>query len=171
MDALPVMIRPATEADCPRINAIYNFYVHTSPATFDLVEMTENWRRDWFEQRQGAGLPVLVAEVAGQVAGWCALSPWSPKPAYATTVDESIYIDEQFRGKGLGRQLLAAILEEARANGRDVVMAVIVACQEPSLALHRSLGFEQTGLNRHMGYKLGEWHDVAYLQRHLWRDR
>jgi len=166
------LIRSATEADCPAINAIYNFYVHTSAATFDLVEMTEAWRIDWFHQRADRGFPVLVAvaEGTGEVAGWCALAPWSPKAAYDTTTEESIYIADGYRRHGLGRALLAAILEEARAMGKHVVMAGVVNCQEASLALHESLGFERSALNRHMGFKLGEWHDGALLQRHLWRE-
>lgn len=166
------LIRNATEADCAAINAIYNFYVHTSPATFDLVEMTEEWRLDWFHQRMDRGFPVLVAadEARDEVAGWCALGPWSPKAAYDRTAEESIYISDEYRRHGLGRALLGGIVEEARALGKHVVMAGVTNCQEPSLALHESLGFERSALNRHMGFKLGEWHDVAYLQRHLWRE-
>ena len=163
------LIRPATAADLPAINAIYNFYVATSPATFDIEPTSDAFRLSWFEQRTSKGLPVLLAEARGEIAGWCALSDWSPKRAYDTTKDESIYMADDFRGQGLGRALLTAILGEAKRIGVQVVMAGVVACQEPSLALHRSLGFEQSALNVHMGYKLGAWHDVAYLQRHLWR--
>lgn len=167
------LIRAATESDCPTINAIYNFYVQTSPATFDLVEMTGDWRLDWFHQRVDRGFPVLVAmeEATGAVAGWCALAPWSPKAAYDRTAEESIYIADGYRRHGLGRALLAAILAEARGLGKHVVMAGVTNCQDASLALHESLGFERSALNRHMGFKLGQWHDVAYLQRHLWRDQ
>lgn len=166
------LIRTATGGDCPAINAIYNFYVHTSPATFDLVEMTEDWRLDWFHQRMDRGFPVLVAvdEAGGEVAGWCALAAWSAKAAYDRTAEESIYIADGYRRHGLGKALLGAIVEEARDLGKHVVMAGVVNCQAASLALHESLGFERSALNRHMGFKLGEWHDVAYLQRHLWRD-
>lgn len=167
---LPFTVRPATEADLPAINAIYNFYVATSPATFDLEPMTEAGRRDWFETRRNAGYPVLVAATAGELAGWCGLSAWSPKKAYEKTADESIYIADAWRGRGVGKALLSAILEEARVMGLHVVMAGIVGCQEPSLALHRSLGFVEAGRYAHMGYKLGAWHDVHWYQRHLWRD-
>ncbi len=166
----PVLVRAATEADCAAINDIYNFYVRTSPATFDTVEMTPEWRQAWFESHVAADMPVLVAEDQGTVAGWCCLSAWSPKGAYATTVDESIYIADDYRRRGVGRALLTAIVEEARARHLHVLMAGVVMCQEASLGLHRALGFEQSALNRHMGYKLGAWHDVAYLQRHLWRE-
>jgi phosphinothricin acetyltransferase len=162
-------IRPAAPGDLLRINEIYNFYVATSPATFDTEPVPIARRETWYEERRQRRLPVLVADSSGEVAGWCALSPWSPKRAYDTTVEESIYIADESRGRGLGKALLGAILEEARALGVHVVMAGVVACQESSLALHRNLGFEQSALNLHMGYKLGEWHDVAYLQRHLWR--
>lgn len=169
MSAGPVNIRSAKPVDCDAINAIYNFYVRTSPATFDLEEMTPEWRHAWFESHQRNDLPVLVAESPqGEIAGWCCISTWSPKAAYARTVDESIYIADAWRGRGVGRTLVSAILDEARTRELHVVMAGIVACQEPSLALHRALGFEISGTNRHMGYKLGAWHDVVYLQRHLW---
>jgi phosphinothricin acetyltransferase len=161
-------VRPASEADLPAINAIYNFYVATSPATFDLGPTTDQWRGDWFNSRISGGFPVLVADVEGEVAGWCCLSPWSPKKAYQKTADESIYIGDAFRGQRVGTRLLEAILQEARGMGIHVVMAGIVGCQEPSLALHRSLGFVEAGRYLHMGYKLGDWHDVHWYQRHLW---
>jgi phosphinothricin acetyltransferase len=163
-------IRFATEADLTAINAIYNFYVETSPATFDLEPTSERWRRDWFATRSASGLPVLVADRDGVIGGWCCLSAWSPKKAYAKTVDESIYIGDEFRGRGIGKALLGAILAEARSLDMHVVMAGIVGCQDASLALHRSLGFVEAGRNEHMGFKLGAWHDVHYYQRHLWRD-
>ena len=162
-------VRPATAHDLRAINAIYNFYVETSPATFDTEPTSDRRRLEWFEQRVATSLPVLVADAKGEIAGWCSLSDWNPKAAYATTKDESIYIADGFRGRGVGRLLLGAALDEAQRLGVQVVMAGVVACQEPSLALHRSLGFDQSALNLHMGYKLGQWHDVAYLQRHLWR--
>ena len=84
-------------------------------------------------------------------------------------MDESIYIADGFRGKGVGKALLGAILAEARELDFHVVMAGIVGCQEPSLALHRSLGFVEAGRYEHMGYKLGAWHDVHWYQRHLWK--
>ena len=163
-------MRAATTADLAAINEIYNFYVATSPATFDLEPMTDSWRRDWFEARRSAGYPVLVADAAGEVAGWCCLSAWSPKKAYLKTADESIYIADGWRGQGVGKALVGAILAEARSMDLHVVMAGIVGCQEPSLALHRSMGFEEAGRYAHMGYKLGAWHNLHWYQRHLWRE-
>ncbi len=162
-------IRPATSADLPAINDIYNFYVATSPATFDLEPTTNEWRANWFAQGARRDLPVLVADAAGGVVGWVCLMPWSPKGAYARTVHESIYIADPFRGQGVGKALLSAVLAEARGLDLHVVMAGVVACQDASLALHRSLGFLESGRYLHMGYKLGAWHDVVWLQRHLWR--
>ena len=164
-------VRPASPNDLPAINAIYNFYVETSPATFDLEPITAEWREGWFRERAARGLAVLVAEAEGEVAGWCCLSAWSPKGAYAKTVDESIYVADEFRGRGVGKALLSAILGEARSGGFHVVMAGIVGCQDASLALHRSLGFVESGRYEHMGFKLGEWHDVHWYQRHLWKEQ
>lgn len=168
--AIGVRVRPATTTDLPAINDIYNFYVETSPATFDLEPMSAEWRESWFAERTRRGLPVLVADAGGEVAGWNCVSPWSPKAAYSRTVDESIYIADRFRGQGVGRALLSAVLVEARRLDLHVVMAGITACQDASLALHRSLGFVEAGRYAHMGYKLGQWHDVVWMQCHLWRD-
>jgi phosphinothricin acetyltransferase len=165
-----MIVRSATEVDLPAINAIYNFYVATSVATFDLEPMTDAWRGDWFAARAGNGYPVLVVEIDGEVAGWCCLSPWSPKKAYQKTVDESIYIGDLHRGLGVGNAILSAILDEARDRDFEVVMAGIVGCQQASLELHRRCGFVESGRYEHMGYKLGAWHDVHWYQRHLWRD-
>jgi len=161
-------VRPATRDDLGAINDIYNFYVASSPATFDLEPMTEPWRLAWIEERTAAGFPVLVADDGGEIAGWCCLSRWSPKGAYGKTADESIYIADAYRGRGVGTRLLSAIVDEARKLDLHVLMAGVVACQEASLALHRSLGFVEAGRYRHMGYKLGSWHDLVWLQRHLW---
>ena len=166
---LATFVRDATASDLPAINAIYNFYIETSPATFDLEPMSGEWREQWFAARGGAGYPVLVADIDGMVAGWCCLSPWSPKKGYQSTADESIYVADGWRGKGVGGALLAVVLERARARSIEVVMAGIVGCQEASLALHRSLGFIEAGRYEHMGYKLGAWLDVTWYQRHLWR--
>ncbi len=164
-----MIVRPATPADLPAINAIYNFYVETSPATFDLEPMTGEWRRAWFDARVVSGLPVLVAGAEGGAAGWCCLSPWSPKQAYQSTVEESIYIADPHRGRGVGKMLLEAILGNAKALEKQVVMAGVVGCQQASLALHRKCGFVEAGRYEHMGYKLGAWHDVHWFQHHLWR--
>ena len=167
--AVGARVRPATLDDLPAINDIYNYWVDHSPATFDLEHTTPGWRADWYAERTGRGLPVLVSEVAGEIAGWVCLSPWSPKAAYARTVDESIYLADAFRGRGIGCALVSAVLAEARRLDVHVVMAGVTACQEASLGLHRSLGFVEAGRYAHMGYKFGAWHDVVWLQRHLWR--
>jgi phosphinothricin acetyltransferase len=166
---LVMLIRPAALADLSAINEIYNFYVATSPATFDLEPMSEAWRQDWFETRRAAGFPVLVADIEGEIAGWCCLSAWSPKRAYEKTADESIYISDSRRGQGVGKALLGGILQEACRMDLHVVMAGIVGCQQASLALHRSQGFVEAGRYEHMGYKLGAWHDVHWYQCHLWK--
>lgn len=164
---VPTKIRAATEADLPAINAIYNYYVPRSACTFDLEPKAPEWRAAWYRERVAAGHPVLVADRGDAVAGWACLSAWSPKPAYRTTADESIYIDERFHGQGVGRALVSALLAEAAARDIEVMMAVVAACQAASLGLHRSMGFRDVGLFPHMGFKLGEWHDIVYLQRQI----
>ncbi|OAI41177.1 hypothetical protein AYO38_04285 [bacterium SCGC AG-212-C10] len=164
----PITVHAAVPGDCGAINDIYNFYVRTSVCTFDTTETSLEWRERWLTERLDAGFPVLVAVRGGDVLGWSCLSRWSPKGAYRTTADESIYLRDDARGLGIGRLLLGELLGRAPAIGIEVVMAGVVRCQEQSLGLHRAMGFVESGCNRHMGYKLGGWHDVVYLQRHLW---
>ena len=160
----PVLLRPATEADLAAINAIYNFYVRTSTATFDLEKVSLEERRQWF-QRHRERYPVLVAEAAGEVVGWCSASPFHLRPGYRQTVEDSVYLQDAWRGRGVGRLLLAALLREVVRLGYHSVMALIGdSANEASVRLHANLGFRQVGIEREVGYKFDRWLDVVLMQ-------
>jgi len=159
-------VRPATAGDLEAIAGIFAHYVTDSVFTFEEVPPTVGqWR-----QRLGTliecGLPFLVAEVDGTVAGYAYASPWRPKPAYRHTVEDSIFLAPDRQRKGLGRLLLDALLRGCAAAGSRQVVAVIADSGDPaSVALHRACGFTEAGRLTRVGYKHGRWIDTVLMQR------
>lgn len=163
-----VFVRPATAGDLPAILAIYNDAVLTTTATYDLEPRTIEHRTAWFEEHQRANLPVFVAgTAAGEVIGWSALNRYHERFGYRFTVENSIYIAAPHRGRGIGRRLLAPLIEAAQARGLHVILAGIDAQNVASLRLHAAFGFQQVAHFREVGHKFGRWLDVIYLQRLL----
>jgi L-amino acid N-acyltransferase YncA len=158
-----VQLRLARSADAEAIRTIYNVEVTTSTVTFDLVPRTLPAQRDWITERSGAHV-VLVAEDEGRVIGFGSLSPYRDRPAYSTTVEDSVYIERSMRGRGVGTLILTELLAAARLHGFHSVMARIVGGHEASITLHTSLGFELVGIEREVGRKFGKWLDVALMQ-------
>lgn len=161
-----VKIRAATVGDAEATAAIYNREVTESTVTFDLVPRTVEEQRRWLDARSGA-LEVIVAEIDGEIAGFASLSPFRDRPAYRPTVENSVYVHADHRGRGVGRALMEAIVEIAAARGFHSVIARIVGDHEASIALHRSVGFELVGVEREVGRKFGRWLDVAVMQKML----
>ncbi len=161
-----VEIRAATSADAAATAAIYNGEVTGSTVTFDLVTRTVEEQARWLDARSGA-LEVIVAEIDGEIAGFASLSPYRDRPAYRTTVEDSIYVHRDHRGAGVGRALLAEIIDVAEGRGFHSVMARIVGGHDASIRLHRSVGFELVGVEREVGRKFGTWLDVVIMQKLL----
>ncbi|HLG67849.1 MAG TPA: GNAT family N-acetyltransferase [Acidimicrobiales bacterium] len=166
-------IRLATPADAEVTRAIYNVEVVEGTATFDLVPRSLGEQRAWLERHRGAH-PVVVAveepEPGGaveRVLGFGSLSPFRSRPAYATTVEDSVYVDAGARGRGVGRAVLEELVRLARQHGFHSIMARIVSDNVASLALHRACGFELVGVEKEVGRKHGRWLDVVELQRML----
>jgi|DEB0MinimDraft_10_1074344.scaffolds.fasta_scaffold00426_8 L-amino acid N-acyltransferase YncA len=159
-------IRNATIADAQALRAIYNHEVEHTTATFDLVPRTLQQQQEWIQQRQGA-LGVIVAELDGQVVGFASLSPFRDRPAYNTTVENSIYVDRTARGSGVGRALLNELIEMAKNRGFHTMVAHISGTDGVSVALHQACGFTLTGVQREVGRKFGTWLDITIMQRML----
>ncbi len=159
-------IRLATVADAEAIRAIYNHEVLSGTNTFDLVPRTAAEQLAWLEHHSGA-YPVVVATADDDESalGFGALSAYRPRPAYATTVEVSVYVTPAHHGVGLGRAILDELLRLAAAHGFHAVIARIVGRNEASIALHRSCGFELVGTEREVGRKHRQWLDVVELQR------
>ena len=161
-----MLLRPATVADAPATAAIYNEEVAHSTVTFDLVPRSVEEQADWLDARSGA-LEVVVAERDGVVAGFASLSPYRDRPAYRTTVEDSVYVHRDHRGAGVGKALLAEIVDVAANRGFHSVMARVVGHHDTSINLHRAVGFELVGVEREVGRKFGRWLDVVVMQKLL----
>ncbi|MGO9582294.1 MAG: N-acetyltransferase family protein [Acidimicrobiales bacterium] len=159
-------IRRAVMADAEAIRQIYNIEVTGSTATLDLVPRSHEEQASWMVAHSGV-YPVIVADEGGEVVGFACLSPYRPRPGYATAVEDSIYVAAEHRGKGIGRELLNAAVVMARTHGFHSVVARVGATQQASVALHQACGFDFVGVEREIGRKFGRWIDVAILQRLL----
>lgn len=149
--------------DAEALRQIYNHEVVSSLVTFDLVPRTPEDQHAWMAAHGGA-YPVVVGEIEGRVIGFASLSPYRPRPAYATTVEDSVYVAADARGQGVGKALLSEVVRLAGAHGFHSVIGRIVGDHTASIALHRSCGFELVGIEREVGRKFGRWLDVAVMQ-------
>jgi phosphinothricin acetyltransferase len=162
-------VRLATVEDAEAIRTIYNREVTGSMVTFDLVPRSLDDQRQWLDAHAGAH-PAVVAiddDGGGAVTGFGSLSPYRSRPAYSTTVEDSVYVHHDHRGKGVGRLVLAELVRLADVHGFHSVMARIVGGHEASIALHTGCGFELVGIEREVGRKFGKWLDVALMQKLL----
>ena len=161
-----LLIRQAAAADLKAINAIYNYYVRHSTCTWETEPETQADREAWFG-RHGPAHPVIVAESAGEVVGWGALSEYRARTGYRYTVEDSVYVRHDALRRGIGSALLAELLARGRKSGLHTVIAVIDGEQTASLALHAKHGFVEAGRLRELGFKFKRWLDVVNMQRLL----
>ena len=164
-------IRPAVEQDLPDIREIYNHYVANSTVTFDEKAMTLKAWRTKFAHIQKAKMPILVAESAnGNILGFAYVYPWKEKAAYRFTVEDSIYLGPASTGKGLGKVLMAGLIDAAKAAGIKEIIAVIAdQGADASIAMHRSFGFKEVGRMGKVGYKFERWLGTVMMQKSLKR--
>jgi phosphinothricin acetyltransferase len=160
------VIRPAAPSDSEAIAAIWNREVLDTAATTDTEPRSVEAQRAWLAAH-GPAHPVIVAVEADEVVAFGALSPYRAKPSYARTVENSVYVKDGWRGKGLGGLVLERLLALAAEHGHRSVIARITAVNEASLALHERHGFVRVGHEREVAFKHGVWHDVITLQRML----
>jgi L-amino acid N-acyltransferase len=161
------MIREATDADLPQILNIYNDVVLTTTAIYDNRPSTLEKRRDWFAARREQGLPVLVLERDGEVLGFSSFGEWRNRWGYRYTVEHSVHVRADQRGRGYGRALVEALFPLALSMGKHIMVAHIDAEATASLRLHEKLGFERIGTFREVGQKFDRWLDLTVMQRRL----
>jgi L-amino acid N-acyltransferase YncA len=161
-----VTIRPAHPADVAEITRIYNEGIRDRLATLETEERTPEERLDWLEARDERH-PVLVAERAGAVAGWGSLNVFNPRPAYAHVADFSIYVGQEARGVGIGKALLAALIERARELGYHKLVLAAFPQNEAGMRLYARFGFREVGVYREQGLLDGAWVDVVIMERLL----
>ncbi len=162
------LIRTATELDLPAVTEIYAHYVRHSTATFEIEppDCVEMKRRQ--AEILSQGLPYLVAEADGRVAGFAYAAPYRARPAYRFTVEDSVYIHPDFRARGLGRALLSRLIELSESAGFHQMIAIIGdSGNVGSIRLHERLGFRKVGVLEAVGRKFGLWIDTVLMQRAL----
>ena len=158
-----IVIRPASPADLPEINAIFNYYVAHSTCVWTTTPCSEVERKAWYEEH-GEAMPILVAECSGRIVGWGALSSFRTAYTLAGTLEDAIYVHHDFHRQGVGSRLLTELIDAARRKGLRSILANISADQEPSIRMHEEFGFQKVAHLRQVGWKFNRWLDAVYLQ-------
>lgn len=163
------LIRPATQDDLARIFEIYDHEVLTGTATFETTPRSPAERLEWLAAYAPDRYPITVFQDGpdSPIAGWARLYPWSPRPAYARTAENSVYVSRDHRARGVGRALLADLIARARSTGIRVIIARIAEGNPASERLHASAGFRPVGTLHRVGEKFGRILDVHILELHL----
>jgi L-amino acid N-acyltransferase YncA len=158
-------VRPATSADIPAVTAIYRPSVLTGTASFELDPPDEAEMLRRFKAITDAGNPYFVAEIDGRVAGYAYAGPYRTRPGYRFTVENSVYVAPDAQGKGVGRALLAAVVEACTAKGYRLMVAIIGdSANFASITLHRRAGFRFCGTIHSVGHKFGRWLDSVVME-------
>jgi phosphinothricin acetyltransferase len=158
-------LRDARPEDLPDLLAIYNDAVLNTTAIWNETPVDLANRQAWFELRAVQGYPILVAVDDSGVLGYASFGDWRPFEGFRYTVEHSVYVRGDQRGKGLGPVLMEALIERARAGGKHVMVAAIESGNAASIRLHERLGFVVTGQMAQVGVKFGRWLDLTFMQR------
>jgi L-amino acid N-acyltransferase YncA len=161
-------VRDCTQDDLAEVREIYALEVREGTASFELEPPSLAEMAARFAVIEAAGLPYLVAELDGQIAGYAYAAPYRPRPAYRYTVEDSVYVARWARRQGVGRALLAAVIDRASAQGMRQMVAIIGdSAHTASIELHARAGFHLVGTLEHVGWKFGRWLDTVIMQRPL----
>jgi len=164
----PVLVRKAESSDLPQLTDLYNHYVKTSPATFDLETASLESRKDWMSRYADTGPHrLLVALDGGAIAGYATSGKVREKPGYLTSVETTVYIHPDRQSRGIGMRLYAALFAALANEDVHRAYAAIVLPNPASIALHVRFGFEPVGLYREIGRKFGRYWDVQWFERPL----
>jgi L-amino acid N-acyltransferase YncA len=163
-----VKIRAAEAGDAAALAAIYGHHVAHGFGTFETDPPSAEDMAGRVAAVRALGLPYLVAEIDGAVAGFAYGAPFRPRASYRYTVEDSVYIGPDRLGQGIGRGLLGAVIEACQGLGLRQMVAMIGDSENArSIGLHRAMGFAPVGIFRAIGFKHGRWVDVAMMQRPL----
>lgn len=163
-----MQVRPATPDDLPAIQAIYAHHVRHGLATFEEEPPSADEIRRRFLEVAAKGLPWLAADFGGVIAGYGYCAPYRARSAYRYALEDSVYVREDYHGRGVGAALLEALIERCTALGYRQMIAVIGdSAHAASINLHASLGFLRVGTLRSVGFKFGRWVDSVLMQRAL----
>ncbi len=162
-----IEVRDASANDLPAILAIYNDVIATTTAVYRDDPATLDDRQAWWQDRVAQGYPVLVADDGGAILGFASFGDFRAWPGYRFTVEHTVHVRSDCRGRGVGHTLMSALLTRGRALGKHVMMAGVDAENAGSIRFHERLGFERVGHLREVGFKFGRRLDLVFLQRML----
>lgn len=166
MTAEPLRIRAAAGADAAAISRIYNQGIQDRVATLETEERTPEERAQWLEAR-GPRHPVLVAEGDGAVVGWASLNVFNARRAYEHVADLSLYVERDWRGRGVGRRLLEALVARARELGYHKLVLAAFPWNEAGMRAYGRAGFREVGIYREQGRLDGRWVDTIVMEKIL----
>jgi L-amino acid N-acyltransferase YncA len=159
-----VTLRDARESDLEAILAIYNDVIINTTAVYSEQPHTLQMRKDWYQDRIKNNFPVFVAEIDGEIAGFSSFGHFRVWPCYRYTVEISVYVDVNYRGNGISKRLLQALINRAKEMNMHAIIAGISADNEVSINLHISFGFVEVANFKEVGYKFGRWLDLKFLE-------
>jgi len=163
---MTVTIRAAAAGDADAICAIHNQGIEDRIATLDTNVRTPDSVRAWLAER-GARHPVIVAAADHGIVGWGSVNQFNPRPAYDFVADFSVYVEREWRGHGIGRQILDRLIELARSAGYHKMVLTALASNDAGLGLYESAGFSRVGIYREQGLLDGKWVDVTIMEKIL----
>ena len=161
---MKIQIRPYQTEDTQAILDLINHQILHSTALYDYNIRTFEQQQNILEEKINKNFPVIVAELDGQVAGFGMYSEFRFREAYKFTVEHSVYVNEGFHGKGIGKLLLQELITLARKQKRHTMIAVIDAENQGSVAFHEKFGFKTVGIIKESGYKFDRWLDSVFMQ-------
>lgn len=164
MSEMKLCLRPAAEKDVSTILEIVNHEIIHSLSIYDRMPRTLAEQFAWFMQKREQAMPVIVAETAGRVLAYGTYGIFRPKEGYRFCVEHSIYVSLESRGKGIGRQLMKALIRLAKDEGYHSMIAGIDASNRRSYDFHRQFGFVEAGYLKEVGYKFDRWLDLIFMQ-------
>ena len=159
-----INVRQANEDDLPAMLAIYNDIILHTTAVWQYETHTLEMRREWFATKKALGHPVFVAEEEDKMVGFSTFGPFRQWQGYRYTVENSVYVAADSRGKGFANLLMPPLLDAARAMGLHAMVAGIEASNEASIALHKKFGFVEVAHFKEVGYKFDRWMDLKFLE-------
>lgn len=161
------MIREATPKDLAAILEIYNEAILNTTAVYAYDPYTEETGKAWYEGKINKGYPFFVEEIDGKVVGFATYGSFRSKAAYQYTIEHSIYVHKDYRGRQIGSHLMKKLIEIARKQHYATMVAGIEDSNEGSKLMHEKLGFRYSGTIRKAGYKFGKWLDLSFYQYEL----
>lgn len=159
-----MVIRAATRSDVPAILDIVNYEILNSTVLYEYESRTLEQQLDWFSLKQSENWPVIIAELNGAVVGFGTYGPFRQRAAYSKSIEHSVYVHKDFRGKAIGNALMVELIKLAKSHGYHTMIAGIDSSNMGSVEFHRKFGFEVIGTFKEVGFKFDKWLDVVFMQ-------